>query len=208
MISTTTGPATEEGLEAYEDSLFGERLGLGPLADNGGPTPTHAPLPGSPVIDGGGFTCPTAADQRGRPRPAAAGTDDHTGLPACDLGAVELGLKTCDTLGAELCLRGRFRVTARFLTPAGVRGEGQATIITSETGHFWFFDPANIEVVVKVLDACEGFDRYWVFLAGLTNVQVEVTVQDIVTGALETYTNPQGRPFQPVLDTDAFATCP
>jgi hypothetical protein len=42
---------------------------LGPLADNGGPTPTHALLPGSPAIDAGDdVDCPPA-DQRGVARP-------------------------------------------------------------------------------------------------------------------------------------------
>ena len=40
---------------------------LGPLQDNGGPTFTHALLPGSPAIDAGdpGFTPPPLNDQRG-----------------------------------------------------------------------------------------------------------------------------------------------
>ena len=42
---------------------------LGPLQDNGGPTFTHALLPGSPAIDAGdpGFTPPPLNDQRGCP---------------------------------------------------------------------------------------------------------------------------------------------
>ena len=40
---------------------------LGPLQDNGGPTFTHALLPGSPAIDAGdpNFTPPPFFDQRG-----------------------------------------------------------------------------------------------------------------------------------------------
>jgi hypothetical protein len=61
---------------------------LGTLTDNGGPTWTHLPLAGSPVIDAG--SCPDlTADQRGSPRPV-----DLLYLPnavdACDIGAVEL----------------------------------------------------------------------------------------------------------------------
>jgi len=53
---------------------------LGPLADNGGATPTHALLPGSPAIDAGdGAACPDT-DQRGVARPQGAG---------CDIGAYE-----------------------------------------------------------------------------------------------------------------------
>ena len=42
---------------------------LGPLQDNGGPTVTHALLPGSPAIDAGdpNFTPPPFYDQRGCP---------------------------------------------------------------------------------------------------------------------------------------------
>lgn len=51
---------------------------LGPLADNGGPTDTVAPLPGSPALDAAA-DCP-ATDQRGVTRPQGA---------ACDIGAYE-----------------------------------------------------------------------------------------------------------------------
>ena len=54
---------------------------LGPLADNGGPTDTHALLAGSPAIDAGvADDCPVR-DQRGFGRPARA---------ACDIGAFEV----------------------------------------------------------------------------------------------------------------------
>ena len=53
---------------------------LGSLANNGGPTQTHALLPGSPAIDAGGPNGP-ATDQRGVARPQGA---------ACDIGAFEL----------------------------------------------------------------------------------------------------------------------
>jgi len=45
---------------------------LGPLQDNGGPTFTHALLPGSPAINAGdpNFTPPPVNDQRGFPRVA------------------------------------------------------------------------------------------------------------------------------------------
>jgi hypothetical protein len=55
---------------------------LGPLADNGGPTPTMALLPGSPAIDAGDNGAAPPTDQRGFPRPA--------GL-AADIGAYEFG---------------------------------------------------------------------------------------------------------------------
>jgi hypothetical protein len=49
---------------------------LGALADNGGPTPPIAPLPGSPALAAGSDCPPT--DQRGMPR-----------ADPCTLGALE-----------------------------------------------------------------------------------------------------------------------
>ncbi len=62
---------------------------LGPLQDNGGPTLTHALLPGSPAIDtGDDAQCPPT-DQRGVPRPQDGNGD---GIAICDMGAYELKL--------------------------------------------------------------------------------------------------------------------
>jgi hypothetical protein len=56
-----------------------------PLADNGGPTLTHALAPGSPAIDSGDNEC-EPADQRGVVRPQDG---DNDGVATCDLGAFE-----------------------------------------------------------------------------------------------------------------------
>jgi hypothetical protein len=64
---------------AASDQVVGIAL-LGPLGDNGGPTPTHALLSGSPAIDTAAAALCPATDQRGVARPQGAG---------CDAGAVE-----------------------------------------------------------------------------------------------------------------------
>lgn len=57
---------------------------LGPLQDNGGPTETHALLPGSVAIDViPEADCQVDTDQRGEPRPETGGT-------LCDVGAFEV----------------------------------------------------------------------------------------------------------------------
>ncbi|HVS12734.1 MAG TPA: CSLREA domain-containing protein [Thermoanaerobaculia bacterium] len=60
---------------------------LGLLANNGGPTLTHALLSGSPAIDAGAEGACPAVDQRGVTRPQDGDGDT---LAACDIGAFEL----------------------------------------------------------------------------------------------------------------------
>jgi hypothetical protein len=109
--------------------------------------------------------------------------------------------------GNTLCLGGgRFRVTATWQTSTA-SGSGTAVTLTPDSGYFWFFDPGNVEVVAKVLNGCGINSRYWLFAAGLTNVRVDLTVTDTRTGQTKTYTNPLGRTYVSILDTNAFNTC-
>ncbi|MBN1147514.1 MAG: Ig-like domain repeat protein, partial [Anaerolineales bacterium] len=69
--------------------LSGDPL-LGPLADNGGATWTHALLDGSPAIDAGDAALYPLADQRGELRPFDGDGDGQAG---CDIGAYEVMLR-------------------------------------------------------------------------------------------------------------------
>jgi hypothetical protein len=71
--------------------LVGVAAGLDPvLRDNGGPTPTHALLPGSLAIDRGNSFGATV-DQRGLPRPGDfPDVSDKEGGDGSDIGAFEL----------------------------------------------------------------------------------------------------------------------
>ena len=158
----------------------------------GGPTPAHLPMPGSPAIDHGDGCEPV--DQRGAARSATA----------CEIGSVEV-TGQCVTGILSLCLNNsRFRVQATWTVPQGGSGPATASQLTHDSGFFTFFEPSNVELTVKVLNGCGFNGRTWVFVGGLTNVGVQVTVTDTVTGAVKTYTNPVNRTFAPVLDTSAF----
>lgn len=109
---------------------------------------------------------------------------------------------------ALLLNNARFRVEAEWTTPQGQSGQGEGVMLTSDTGYFWFFNSANVEAVVKVLNGCFINDRYWVFAAGLTDVFTRITVTDTVSGTSKVYENPQSTAFQPILDTGALAVCP
>lgn len=121
-----------------------------------------------------------------------------------------LPLSECVADATTLCLNGnRFRVRATYATAAGASGAGKAVALTPESGYYWFFDDANVEIVVKVIDACGlgGFDNFWLFATGLTNVEVTLNVVDTWTGDERTYHNDLNQDFQPILDTGHFQVC-
>ena len=87
---------------------------LGPLADNGGETMTHAPLSGSVAIDAGlSDSCPLA-DQVGTARPLGG---------ACDTGAVEssesAGTRAATDLATNVITVNVFTDTMHLYTRAG-----------------------------------------------------------------------------------------
>ncbi|MEM6702390.1 MAG: Calx-beta domain-containing protein [Acidobacteriota bacterium] len=115
----------------------------------------------------------------------------------------------CDELTDALCLNAeRFAVSIEWTTSQETSGVGRPVTLTGDTGTFWFFDEQNVEVVIKVLDACAINGRYWVFAAGLTDVAAQLTVTDTASGAFQVYANELGAAFRPIQDTDAFSTCP
>lgn len=120
----------------------------------------------------------------------------------------------CTTDGGALCLRGgRFRVTATWRLDSGLTGEARGEAITDEAGYFVFFRDSNLELLVKVLDGCGTNGNFWFFSTGLTNVGVQLVVEDLATGAQQVYTHglngtsPRGAGYEPMQDTRAFPTC-
>lgn len=104
----------------------------------------------------------------------------------------------------DLLLAEQFTVTVSWSDPAKqFSGEGQAVALTGDTGAFWFFNPNNIELLVKVLDGRPINGHFWLFYASLTNVEFTLTVTDNLTGQTRSYHNP---PFQFAsrADTTAF----
>ena len=116
--------------------------------------------------------------------------------------------KTCVNTATTRCLNDeRFRLTATWQKPDGEKGAARIVKLTDDAAYLWFFNANNIEVVAKVLDACSLNDRFWVFAAGLTNVEVNLRVTDTVTGESWQRENPLGQAFAPIQDTGALATC-
>ncbi len=107
-----------------------------------------------------------------------------------------------------LCLADdRFKVEVVWRTGEGSTGVGHGARLSGSSGTYWFFDASNTEMLIKVLDACQGFDSFWVFFAATTDVDFTATVTDTRTGVVKQYSNPAGRAAQPVQDTFTFKTC-
>ncbi len=105
------GPLTSQGNNVDSDNscnfnLSSDQSGVDPqidvLADNGGPTLTHALKAGSPAIDHGDNTDCPETDQRGAFRPADGDGDQ---IATCDIGAFEFNASFPKSVNLPLLLR-------------------------------------------------------------------------------------------------------
>jgi len=101
----------------------------------------------------------------------------------------------------------RFKVQVTWRTGDGQTGPGHATKLNANSGAFWFFSADNTDMLVKVLDACNPYNHFWVFYAATTNTGFTVEVTDTHTGLVKQYSNPYGLAAPSVNDTSTFATC-
>jgi 6-phosphogluconolactonase (cycloisomerase 2 family) len=115
--------------------------------------------------------------------------NEHDSLVTIDTGA-----------GVEI---GGYGLEVTYRTAGGLAGTARPTLVSREAARVAFTNPANVEVLIKVLDGCAINDRVWVFAAGLTNVELTITLRGR-DGAERTYVNPLGQPFAPLQDTSAF----
>jgi hypothetical protein len=154
---------------------------------------------------------------------SADGLTAAAGAPAASVGGVQfrgaayvltlVSGGACVPGGGTLCIDDhpgdrRWAVGVTFSSGAAA-GTGQAIALASlgvsEGGLFWFFDPTNPEMLLKIIDACTLNQSFWVFYSATTDVGFTVTVRDTRTGRTRTYRNSDGTPAAPVTDTSAFA---
>jgi hypothetical protein len=102
----------------------------------------------------------------------------------------------------------RFLTVTNWKTPTNQIGFAQPVNLTAESAYFYFFDPTNVEIVSKIINGCALNGRYWVFAAGLTNIEVTMEVTDTVRNGGYGWFWPQGKPFIPLQSTNEFGTCP
>ena len=113
----------------------------------------------------------------------------------------------CAAKDAALCLMdGRCRVTVRWSTLDGTSGAARvASVGTENSGLFYFFDPDNWEMMLKVLDGCSFNGNHWVFAASATDLGLDIEVTDTLTGLTREYTKAPGAPAPAITDVSAFS---
>ena len=130
----------------------------------------------------------------------SAWSSPATATPA----STPLGRGTCRPDEETLCLKGsRFEVRLDHLAEGEPRPARVADSGTEESGLFWIFDPANWEVLVKVLDGCSN-GAVWVYGASTTDVGYVITVTDTASGEVRKYRNEPGRRATSITDMNAF----
>jgi hypothetical protein len=145
---------------------------------------------------------------------ASGGVPEAAGFDGFGFGGDKcLAATTCtDTPTSACLLGGRFQVTVSYAN-AGGSGAGQvlsfgSTRAQSDESVFYFFtDPSNFEMGVKMLDACSLTNTFWVFIGGLTNQGWDVNILDTATSATKQYHNTLNTLTVTTADTAALP-CP
>jgi hypothetical protein len=180
---------------------------------NGRSKTYHNPLGQFASVGDTGAFDPLASPAPGHETVAAQGTPTPPASSAAIQGFIDASVSKsaeaftpCQSLASTLFLNGcRFGLSVDWTDSRGRTGRGVPVQLTNDTGYFWFFNDANVELVIKVLDARSINDNFWVFYGALSAVQYTMTVTDALTGEIRTYRNPSGT-FASVGDTGAFPT--
>jgi hypothetical protein len=203
VVRRSGGPTTVKSAVANQALAAAPAAGsLKAMAPAGSPSSRSAPFLAYAWTGGG-------ATLNGVPLPAHEGLVEGAApggyalaVDGVTVDAAAIAAPRC-TSDPTLCLLSdRFRVSAAWRTGTG-SGVGTAVPLTGDTGYFWFFSPADVELVVKILDGRSINNHFWVFYAGLSDVEYTITVRDTQTGRTKTYRNPQGT-LASVADTAAL----
>ena len=151
-------PDVEATIVQNAGAIVGQDPSLGPLQNNGGPTLTQLPDPGSIVIDAGdpAYAPPPATDQRGLPRKVGVNVD---------MGATEVNGGTLQFSAATYNVN---------------ENAGSITITVTRTGNT---DPASVGYTTSNGSASSGADYTTTsgtlnFIAGQTSATFNVPILD------------------------------
>ncbi len=115
----------------------------------------------------------------------------------------------CVATAERLCLlQNRFAVEVSWTDYAGISGPGIVHPLTGDSGLFWFFNPENVEILVKMVDGCSFNGHYWLYAAATTDVEYHLKVTESARGTIRTFDNPLGTASPAFTSIDAFPCSP
>ncbi|MEO7795065.1 MAG: S8 family serine peptidase [Thermoanaerobaculia bacterium] len=118
---------------------------------------------------------------------------------------VAAGGEGCVATPQRLCLlQDRFAVEVTWTNYQGISGTGTVHPLTTDSGLFWFFAPANLEMLVKMVDGCSFNGHTWVYAAATTDVEYHLRVTESASGAFRTFDNTLGTASPAFTSIDAF----
>jgi hypothetical protein len=142
------------------------------------------------------------------------------GAPQGNAGFFALHPSDCDSEDNLACWLGnRFDAQVEYQVLSAPALDGHRTLTSNGLGtvvpgasensaNFWFFDPSNWELLIKVINGCAIDNHYWVYAAAPTDQHYEIMVTDEGTATRKVYFNYAGAPAPALTDSAAFATCP
>jgi hypothetical protein len=150
------------------DPLDGQDPMLGALADNGGPTRTHALLAGSPALNAGATSGAPAVDQRGLTRDAAPDIGAYEYKPSAFVSKNEFTVN--DPSGNNEITSGPLRGAERAV---GIAPNGDYVVV-------WTNGSTNNQVYAKVFDAAgnEKVAQFQVNINAGQNKWTDVSMDD------------------------------
>ena len=184
------GLLVEDGLIVGQDPL------LGPLSQNGGPTPTHALLPGSPAID--------AAD------PSGCSNETESARLTFDQRLAKRPASGCDMGAYEVVPEANLDVSLRAApSPAWVGARLTYTLVMTNAGPVTssapvLADSLPVSVTVASVSASQGNCATYVqcypgSLAAGASLTVTLVVTPTAAGWLTNRIDASGSEFDPVL---------
>lgn len=133
-----------------------------------------------------------------------------TGWPTVD----DMVGDACPASSTTLCLLGgRFSARLSWNDGTGVRDAYVAPPRTggtsSSSGLFYFYpaDPANWEILVKMIDGCATNGTFWTLVSASTGFAWRLTVTDHETGRVRTWDHPLDGQASGISDFAAFDGC-
>jgi hypothetical protein len=133
-----------------------------------------------------------AVDVQGQPTGIPGQRDNHLTIENDkSIVAAFMTPRSCTPEPGVLCLdRGRFKIEVAWENQFNqTTGSGIAVPRTDETGFFTFGDPANVELLIKILDFGSELK---LFYGELTNLKFALIVTDTQQGLVKYYQNTPG----------------